>query len=43
MEDVAARSSFLIEDGETIRAAWMLGGELPDVDAVIAASQTASD
>ncbi len=43
MEDVAARSSFLIEDGETIRAAWMLGGELPDIDAVIAASQPGSD
>jgi len=39
MEDVAARSAFLIEDGETIREAWMLGRELPDVDAVIAAAQ----
>ena len=37
MEDVAARCVFLIEDGETIREAWMLGRELPDVDAVIAA------
>ena len=37
MEDVAARSVFLIEDGETIREAWMLGRELPDIDAVIAA------
>jgi peroxiredoxin len=37
MEDVAARSVFLIENGETIREAWMLGRELPDVDAVIAA------
>ena len=36
MEDVAARSVFLIEDGETIREAWMLGRELPDIDAVIA-------
>jgi glutaredoxin-dependent peroxiredoxin len=35
MEDVPTRSSFLVEDGETIRAAWMLGRELPDVDAVI--------
>ena len=35
MKGVAARSSFLIEDGETIRAAWMLGSGLPDVDAVI--------
>ena len=38
MSDVAARSAFLIEDGETIRAAWMLGRELPDIDAVIAAA-----
>lgn len=35
MEDVPARSCFLIEDGETIRQAWMLGPELPDIDAVI--------
>ena len=36
MQDVAARSCFLIEDGETIVASWMLGRELPDVDEVIA-------
>ena len=35
MTDVAARSAFLIEHGETIRAAWMLGSELPDIDLVI--------
>jgi len=40
MADVAARSSFLIEDGQTIRASWMLGGELPDIDAVIAAARS---
>jgi peroxiredoxin len=39
MRDVAARSCFLIEDGETIRASWMLGRELPDIDAVIAAAK----
>ena len=39
--DVAARSAFLIEDGETIVAAWMLGRELPDIDAVIAAASAA--
>ena len=39
MADVAARSAFLIEDGETIRAAWMLGPELPDIDAVIEAAR----
>ena len=42
MVDVAARSCFLVEDGETIRASWMLGGELPDIDAVIAAAQSLS-
>ena len=41
MMDVAARSAFLIEDGETIVAAWMLGRELPDIDAVIAAARAA--
>ncbi len=34
---VAARSAFLLRDG-TVLAAWMLGTELPDVDAVIAAA-----
>ena len=38
MSDVAARSAFLITDGETIVASWMLGRELPDIDAVIAAA-----
>jgi peroxiredoxin len=41
MEDVAARSAFLI-DGDTVTAAWMLGRELPDVDAVIAAASSRS-
>ena len=40
MHDVAIRSAFLIRDGETIEAAWMLGGELPDIDAVIAAARS---
>jgi glutaredoxin-dependent peroxiredoxin len=39
MSDVAARSAFLIEDGEMIVASWMLGRELPDIDAVIAAAR----
>ena len=39
MQEVAARSCFLIEDGERIRAAWMLGRELPDIDEVIAAAR----
>jgi peroxiredoxin len=42
MADVAARSSFLIEDGRVVRASWMLGRELPDVDAVIEAARELS-
>lgn len=38
MGSVPTRSAFLVEDGVTIRASWLLGGELPDVDAVIAAA-----
>jgi peroxiredoxin len=38
---VAARSAFLLEDG-TVRAAWMLGPDLPDLDAVIAAAPSPS-
>jgi peroxiredoxin len=41
MEDVPARSAFLIE-GDTVRAAWELGRELPDVDAVLAAASSLS-
>jgi peroxiredoxin len=40
MNDVAIRSSFLIRDGETIAEAWLNGGELPDIDAVIVAART---
>jgi hypothetical protein len=40
MADVAMRSAFLIEDGERIVAAWMLGRELPDIDAVIEAASS---
>ncbi len=40
MTDVPARSAFLIRDGATIEAAWMLGGELPDIDAVVEAART---
>src|ERR1700741_2885856 len=38
MNDVPIRTAFLIRDGKTIEAAWMLGGDLPDLDAVIAAT-----
>jgi peroxiredoxin len=41
MTDVSARSAFLIEDGERVRASWMLGGELPDIDAVVQAARAA--
>lgn len=37
MHDVSSRTAFLIAAG-TITHAWELGGELPDIDAVIAAS-----
>ena len=39
MKDVPARSAFLTEDGESVRASWMLGRELPDIDVVIAAAR----
>jgi peroxiredoxin len=39
MRDVAERTAFLIEDGAAVGAAWMLGPELPDIDAVIAAAR----
>jgi peroxiredoxin len=38
MQDVASRTAFLIEDGTTIRESWMLGRELPDIEAVVAAA-----
>jgi peroxiredoxin len=39
MNDVPVRTAFLIRDGATIEAAWMLGAELPDIDAVIEAAR----
>jgi peroxiredoxin len=41
MTDVATRSTFLVDD-DTVRAAWMLGSELPDLDAVIVAASSFS-
>jgi peroxiredoxin len=41
MAGVSARSAFLIE-GDTVRATWLLGSELPDVDAVITAASSLS-
>ena len=42
MMDVAIRTAFLVRDGETIVQGWMLGGELPDVDAILAAAREVS-
>ena len=39
MRDVAIRSAFLIRDGATIGAAWLLGRDLPDIDAVLDAAR----
>lgn len=41
MANVPARCAFLIE-GDTVRASWPLGSELPDIDAVIAAASSLS-
>ena len=38
---VAARSAFLLRDG-TVLAAWMLGTEMPDLDAVMAAASSSA-
>jgi peroxiredoxin len=39
MADVSARSAFLVRDGETVEASWLVpSGEQPDIDAVIAAT-----
>lgn len=35
----ANRSAFLIEDG-VVRSSWLLGSELPDIDAIVAAGAT---
>lgn len=39
MRDVAIRSAFLIRDGSTIEAAWLLGRDMPDIDAVVEAAR----
>jgi peroxiredoxin len=38
---VSARCAFLLVDG-TVRAAWLLGTEMPDIDEVIAAASSSS-
>ena len=42
MRDVAMRSAFLIRDGETVLEAWLLGGELPDIDAIVTSARALS-
>jgi len=42
MTDVSKRASFLIRDGATIDAAWMLGGDMPDLDEIIARAEELS-
>jgi peroxiredoxin len=42
MLDVPIRSAFLIRDGDTVDAAWLLGRDLPDIDEVIAAARASS-
>src|SRR5262245_7676575 len=39
MKDIPMRAAFLIRDGEMIEATWLLGAEMPDIDAVIAAAR----
>ena len=36
MRDVAIRSAFLVRDAETVEAAWLLGADMPDIDAIVA-------
>jgi len=39
MTGIGTRSAFLIKDGRTVRASWLLGSELPDINAVIEAAR----
>jgi peroxiredoxin len=39
MRDVAIRSAFLIRDGQRIEAAWLLGRDMPDLEAVLEAAR----
>ena len=41
MTDVSERSVFLIE-GDTVMASWLLGRDMPDVDAIIAQASSLS-
>jgi peroxiredoxin len=39
MHDVAERTAFLIEDGAVVTHAWLLGPDLPDIDAIVDAAR----
>jgi peroxiredoxin len=43
MRDVPIRSAFLIRDGERVEAAWLLGRDLPDIDAILATVSALND
>jgi peroxiredoxin len=36
MADIPMRAAFLVRDGKRVEASWMLGGDMPDIDEVIA-------
>jgi hypothetical protein len=41
MADVSRRSAFVVDEVGTVRAAWAYeGGELPDLDQIIAAARS---
>ncbi len=40
MIDVPMRAAFLVRDGTTVKASWLLGPELPDVDEIIASVES---
>jgi len=43
MTDVPMRVAFLIRDGATVEAVWLLGAEMPDIDAIIAEAESLND
>ena len=43
MRDVPMRAAFLVRDGKTVEAAWLLAAEMPDIDAIIAEARSLND
>ena len=43
MIDVPMRAAFLVRDGTTVEAAWLLGAEMPDIDVIIAEARSLND